>query len=320
MNSSNLSHTSSLIDYYQKYNIYKKKYQKQKLKLNFLNWFKNNGGYQNLKLIKTKDGNETIANHDIKKNDILVSVPIEIMITVFNGKGDSFINDLTKKLLDEKDKDSFKEYIKFLPEEFDFMVYNWDNTSFEVIKNTSVYPHAIQNKNNYNRRFNQYKMKYGKIPEEDYNWAYSCCVTRNFSVYRDNIKYNCFVPYADLLNHSNTNNTVWYFDNIDNKFKIKAIENINKGEKVTTTYGFLDGKKSINWYGFFYDKYHTIDLGNLHINQNLKTVPKAYQSLINDKIIQLETDINKYNDLGDKYKVPLKILSKEYNMLKSIKY
>ena len=287
--------------FYKKYYKYKSKYINKKNKLKFLNWFEKNNGFQNLKLTEGENGKETIANHDIKNGEIIVKVPFKIMITVDNGIGDDFINDLTKKLLETKEKNQFEEYINILPTNFNFMVYNWDNTSLDIIKNTSIYKHVEKSIENYNKRYTKYKNKYGLVSEKDYNWAYSCSVTRNFSIYRNNKKYNSFVPFADLLNHSNKNNSTWYFDKINDEFIMKANKNIKKDDKVTTSYGFVDGNKSLTWYGFFYDEYHTIDFINLDSNKKLE---------------QLEKDYERYKHLKNDYPIPIKILKKEIELLK----
>lgn len=291
---------NKLKDYKILYNKYKIKYIKAKSKLNFLNWFDNNG-FRNLKIIEGKDGIETIAIHNIKSNEILVKVPFKIMISVNNTINDDFINDLTKKLLETRDENKLQEYLNILPTDFSFMVYNWDDKALDIIKNTSVYKHVHESILKYKKRLDQYKKKYGLVQEKDYNWAYSCTISRNFSVFRNDKKYNCFVPFADLLNHSNKNNSIWYFDKANDEFVMKSIKNIKKDDKVTTSYGFLSGNKSLNWYGFFYDEYHTVDF---NISEKSK------------KLEQLQKDYDIYAHLENVYPTPIKILKKEIELLK----
>ena len=45
------------------------------------------------------------------------------------------------------------------------------------------------------------------------------------------------VPYLDLFNHVNDNNTYYYYDDRRDGFVLYAIRDISKNEEVTVSYG-----------------------------------------------------------------------------------
>ena len=307
-------------DYYKLYQKYKSKY----LKIVFLSWFKKNNGFNNLQLINDPySGKEALAKHNIKSNELLVKVPFDLMISVNNGIGDGFINDLIFKLLEHKKNKTFLEYINFLPANYDFLVHNWNEDKINIIKNTSVYPSIIKSKNEKERRYNEYITKYNNINLNDYNWAYGCVVTRNFSVYKKGIKYNCLVPYADLINHSNTNNATWSFLEKEDSFVIHSNKDISDGSNVYVSYGYLDGLKSLTWYGFFMKEYHSFSIDNFKFDNNSKiNLPDGIKKKAVDKLNILKTDYNNFSYLenNNKYNEPLKVLKTEIELLKKFEY
>ena len=252
--------------YKSKYYKYKNKYIKQKSKNDFLDWFKTNKGFNNLIIKESKEsGKKTIAKNDIKKDDILVKVPFDLMINYKNFINEEFIVELVNILINHKKNNIKTQYISYLPDDYSFLVHNWKKDKLDIVKNTSIFNDIIKSKSTKQLRFEKFKKKYGqKVTDEEFDWAYSCVTTRNFSIYKDNKKYNSLVPYSDLLNHSNENNSKWYFDEKNDSFMIKALNDIPKGEEVFVSYGFLDGKKSLTWYGFFLEDYHNIIVGQYY--------------------------------------------------------
>ena len=245
------------------------------------------------------------------------------MISVSNGIGDGFINDLIFKLLEHKKNKTFLEYINFLPANYDFLVHNWNEDKINIIKNTSVYSSIIKSKNEKERRYNEYIAKYNNINLNDYNWAYGCVVTRNFSVYKKGIKYNCLVPYADLINHSNTNNATWSFTEKEDSFVIHSNKDISNGSNVYVSYGYLDGLKSLTWYGFFMNDYHSFSIDNFKFDNNSKiNLPDGIKKKAVDKLNILKTDYNNFSYLenNNKYNEPLKVLKTEIELLKKFEY
>lgn len=56
--------------------------------------------------------------------------------------------------------------------------------------------------------------------------------SRIFGVSINNVKTDCFAPFADMLNHRRPRQTEWYFSEKHNAFIIQAIEDIPAGEEV----------------------------------------------------------------------------------------
>ena len=80
------------------------------------------------------------------------------------------------------------------------------------------------------------KIKYEKILE-DFFYNFILVGTRNFGRPDYFADFSTLVPYLDLLNHSDRNNTFWYYDDKENGYYLLAVRDIEKNEEMTDSYG-----------------------------------------------------------------------------------
>jgi len=79
-------------------------------------------------------------------------------------------------------------------------------------------------------------IKYKEILEEFKN-NFIMVGTRNFGRKDSFFDVNTMVPYLDLINHSDKNNTDWNYDEIKGAYILTAIRDIKKNEEITDSYG-----------------------------------------------------------------------------------
>lgn len=318
---------------------YKKKYHKYKAKylsilsqvniVNFLNWFSNNNGKSLLSIHKHNlYGRETKSRINIKKDSTILEIPPELLITTeqfneFNIK--DFVtsnNKLTFLLLYFKKHNKFKEYISILPTEFITIPITWDSLQLDIIKNTSLYDITINKIKTTNDDFkNLYNLTSHILPfsKKEYLWARLCVNSRNFGITKNNKSINCLAPFADMLNHSFSQNTKWSYDNKINKFVVRALQDIPINTIVTDTYGYRDAKTYLLWYGFFPKDLHTVEINGLNINSTKKdNINEITKNKILEKLNLLKLDYQKYSHLKDKkYEQPLEYLKTEIDILQN---
>lgn len=119
------------------------------------------------------------------------------------------------------------------------------------------------------------------------------------------------VPYIDLINHSETPNTIWYFDDTLDSFVLISTKYISKGEELCDNYGVKNNIEFLLYYGFTLETNQnpnpilSFDLNNTHYFFNLQY-----------DIIQFNYyDFEKKNILKKKLK---NILSHHINKITSI--
>jgi len=61
---------------------------------------------------------------------------------------------------------------------------------------------------------------------------------------------DCFVPLADMINHSRPSNADYYYDNTDDCLVLEALEDIPMGKEVTINYGRKCNSRFFMNYGF----------------------------------------------------------------------
>ena len=207
---------------------------------NLLFFIKNNGGYINHKLIPSelsKFNRFVLAKEKINKNEILLFIPNKISISKLN----SLVHNKCIEAygLDEEydyaclvyfmtiDKFNstsiFKPYYNYLPEfnKADFIT-NFTEKEIEIFKETGITEGIKYYKFFYNKALepvkdklkkicNQKNINYEKI-EEEFEYNYDLTLTRNFGRPGSFYDINTMVPYLDLINHSDKNNTYWFYE------------------------------------------------------------------------------------------------------------
>ena len=92
-------------------------------------------------------------------------------------------------------------------------------------------------------------IKYEEILEEFKN-NFILVGSRNFGRPDTNLDVNTMVPFLDLINHSDKNNTEWIYDEVKERFVLTAGRDIEKNEEITDSYGKLCNSKLFKIYGF----------------------------------------------------------------------
>ena len=269
---------------------------------NLLNFVIDNGGYINQKLIPNELSSLNrfiIAKEKINKNEILLFIPQKISISKLNilvnnkcTEAYGFDEEYDYACLiyfmtiDKYNSSSiFKPYYNYLPKfnETDFIT-NFTDEEIEMFKETGItegikYYNYFYNKalepvkvklKNFSKKEN---IKYEKILEE-FKYNYDLALTRNFGRPGSFYDINTMVPYLDLINHSDKNNTYWFYEDKKEGYSLIAVKDINKNEEITDSYGKYHNSFLYKTYGFvipgniYHEKIH-INICNKNFDLNV---------------------------------------------------
>jgi hypothetical protein len=305
---------------------------------NLVNFIKNNGGYVNPKLIPNEKSNINryiIVKEKINKNEILLYIPQNITISKLNLlvnnkciQAYGFEEDFDYACLiyfmtiDKYNSTSkFKPYYEYLPvmDKSEF-VFSFSEEEIAMFKDTGItdgigmyhrfLDKALQPVEEKLKKFaKKQNIQYEKILEEFKN-NFILVGTRNFG------RPNCFydistmVPFLDLLNHSDKNNTHWYYDEKKGGYILIAIRDIEKNEEITDSYGVMYNSYLYKTYGFVipgninHDNLYVKINGesiNLNVDNLDTTVSRLFQKLIKQKNLEFDDAKNLIlHDLNDK--------------------
>ena len=246
--------------------------------LNLVNYIKTNGGYISSKLSineKSPTNRYVFTKEKIVKNEILLFIPEKVLISKLHVNVNRKCNEaygleedhdyeclVYFMTIDKYNSSSiFKPYYDYLPkiDKNDFVIsltkeeqikfnktgiidgiqhfYHFYNLSLEPVKERLK---IFAEKN---------KIKYEKILE-DFFYNFILVGTRNFGRPDYFADFSTLVPYLDLLNHSDRNNTFWYYDDKENGYYLLAARDIEKNEEMTDSYGKYYNSYLFKTYGF----------------------------------------------------------------------
>ena len=264
--------------------------------LNLINYIKSYGGYINPKLSINEISSTNryvLTKENISKNEVLLFIPEKILISklhvnvnrkcneAYGFQEDHDYDCLVYFLTIDKYNSSsmFKPYYDYLPKinKNDFIIsltkeeikkysetgiidglqhfYHFYNLSIEPVKEKLK---TFAEKN---------KIKYEKILEEFFI-NFILVGTRNFGRPDYFADFSTLVPYLDLLNHSDKNNTHWYYDEKKSGYYLIAIRDIKKNEEVTDSYGKYYNSYLFQTYGFVIPGNVIHDRLYVYINKN----------------------------------------------------
>ena len=290
-----LSHNSKFLSFQEE--TFSKEYT------NLVNYVKNYGGYINPKLTineKSITNRFVLTKEDIKKDEIILFIPEKILISklhvnvnrkcveAYGWHEDHDYDCLVYFMtLDKYNSSSmFKPYYDYLPkiDKNDFII---SLTKEEIEKyNETGIPEGIKSFNHFfqmslepvKERLKHFaeknKIKYEQILEDFLN-NFILVGTRNFGRPEFFADFSTMVPYLDLLNHSDKNNTHWYYDEIKEGYFLIAVRDIKKNEEITDSYGKYYNSYLFKTYGF-------VIPGN--------SVHDRIYVRINDKLTRLDLD------------------------------
>ena len=134
-------------------------------------------------------------------------------------------------------------------------------------------------------------IKYEKILE-DFENNFNLVGTRNFGRPECFCDISTMVPFLDLLNHSDKNNTHWFYDESKQGYILIAIRDIEKNEEITDSYGKYYNSLLYKTYGFvipgnsYHDNvYLKINGENYNLNVDFleNTIHNIFEKLIKQK-------------------------------------
>ena len=320
---------------------------------NLYNFIISNGGYINPKLTpneKSITNRYIITSQKISKNEKILFIPDKVLLSrihkliftkCLEAYGPEEENDFDCLVyfmtIDKYNTSSFfKPYYDYLPEinESDF-IRDFSNEEIDLYKGIGI-TKGIQNYNRfYQKAFVPVEKKL-KIFSEKNNIKYENIInnfknnfdlvaTRNFGRPGSYYDHSTMVPFLDLINHSDKNNTYWFYGDLDKGYTLIAGRVIEQNEEITDSYGQYHNSYLYTTYGFvipgnIYHEYVNVDIKgenyilheeylNSNINSmfekllnkdkyNLKEAKQCIISYLNKKLeyyIDTKKKCNRYN-------------------------
>ena len=212
-----------------------------------------------------------IATDNIKKNDILIKIPKDFLITLEeaeNNNKDLFTEEIKKELsspshcilsyfllkeIEKGEKSKWYYYFQFLPKSYlNFPIF-YTEKELNILEGTKFKKLINEKKEEIKK---DYKILCQKIELfSQYSFEQFCkirCIisSRLFGLIIKGKKNDIIAPFADLLNHKRSRDTKWFFSENENYFGIIALKNINKGFQVYDSYGRKSNVRYLLNYGF----------------------------------------------------------------------
>jgi hypothetical protein len=304
------------------------------------NWLTKHNATDNT-IIKevSKDFRTVYSSKQIEKNEIVLSIPVDCMITETYAKNMPFNKNiiasgidnshviLATALLYEKslgNKSQFYEYIKYLPETFPTHPLFINDEDLELFKGSGFYHKLTEKKNNdLLKSYEMISKTFETCPFTftEYVWARTIIITRVFQVTYQGVQQPALVPLADMLNHQKPEDvkTHWNFDEKTNTFNITAKRNLKKGEELFDTYGHKCNYRFVINYGFFLE--NNRDNEELLINfenNNYQLKFKSRPEKIKDNYETKYTLTEFYNNRNI-YKTSIDLVSVTKNLSSTLK-
>ena len=265
----------SLIEKHKKDIIIKsRKFKTYPLFINFLKeLYKFNSFFPKLEIhFYTDDYRGVTAKNDISKNEIIMIIPKECLIsleTALNTNYGKLIGEFMYKelnspkhcllssflLYEEKNK-KYKYYFDLLPKDYSNFPIFYKKNELEYLKGSPFLEQITEKKEDM-------KSDYNKLCEHipsfsQFSFAKFCKArvlisSRIFGISICRKKTDVLVPFADLLNHKRPKQTQWYYDDNLDSFVIQAIEDIKEGNEIFDSYGKKTNARFLLNYGFCLD-------------------------------------------------------------------
>ena len=327
-----------------------KEYSKEYTSL--YNYIISNGGYINPKLIPneiSKTNRYIIAKGKIKKNEKILFIPEKVLISRMHksvfpacrdayGMEDGYEYDCIVYFMtiDKFNLSSFfKPYYDYLPiiNQSDF-IFDFSEEEIKTFEGIGI-TDGIRNYNRfYKRALEPVKYKLKKFSEEKnikfekildiFKYNFDLVATRNFGRPDSFCDINTMVPFLDLLNHSDKNNTYWYYDDLDEGYTLIAVRDIEKNEEITDSYGKYHNSMLFRTYGFvipgnIYHDYVYVNINGESFTLNddylNSVIDSMFEKLIKRKKINFEEAKNNIlKDLNDKRNYYLKLKTNRYSL------
>jgi histone-lysine N-methyltransferase SETD3 len=211
---------------------------------------------------------------DIQEDETIMWIDHKFIIEFDEIKNERLIDVLTEKnyhfvlfLYSEMGKPNsfWKPYLSMLPKNMNNYIPFYNKKDIELLNMTSfkysynydkkrkdfkynvkiLYDFLMKTSQLYEKHVNKYQLFYMFIL-----YLKTIVDTRVFEYTKDNQKQCGIVPYADLLNHSNNPNALWYFNDETGRFEIFSTREITYGEELCLSYGIENNISLLSNYGF----------------------------------------------------------------------
>ena len=248
-----------------------RKYKSYPLYIHFLKeLYKYNSFFPKLKIhFYTEDYRGVIAKSDISKNEIIMTIPKNCLITLENALETDYgkkigkfmykeLNSpkhclLSSFLLFEEKNPKYKYYFDLLPKDFNNFPVFYSKDELEYLKGSPFLTQILEKKKDMKKDFIKLcelipgfkKFKFNKFKE-----ARMLISSRIFGISIHENKTDVLAPFADLLNHKRPRQTQWYYDDNLESFVIQAIDNIKEGSEIFDSYGKKTNARFLLNYGF----------------------------------------------------------------------
>ena len=268
------------------------KYSKEYNKLH--EYIISNGGYINPKLIPneiSKTNRYIMTSQKIYKSEKLLYIPDKVSLSIihklifrkcleaYSQEEDSEFDCLVYFMTIDKYNSSsfFKPYYDYLPKliKSDFIT-DFSQEEIKLYKDIGI----TQGIESYNRFYKiafepveqklkifseKNKIKYEEIINE-FEYNFNLVATRNFGRPGSYYDHSTMVPFLDLINHSDNNNTYWYYEDLNMGYTLIAGRDIEQNEEIVDLYGKYHNSYLYITYGFVIpgNKYHE------YVNINIK--------------------------------------------------
>lgn len=218
--------------------------------------------------------NGIYSSTDIEEDETIMWIDHRFIIEYNEIKNERLVDLLTENnyhfvlfLYSEMGKPNsfWKPYLSMLPKNANHYIPFYSKKNIELLKMTSFRYSYNFDKKRKDFKYNvkiiyDFLMKTSQLHEKHVNkyqlfyhfilYLKTIVDTRVFEYTKDNQKQYGIVPYADLLNHSNSPNALWYFNDETARFEIFCIREIGYGEEICLSYGIKKNIDLLANYGF----------------------------------------------------------------------
>ncbi len=303
------------------------------------NWFSKNGGNHNTYFKENKNETTLYFSKDLKENHLICYVPYDLMITedsfLDNYECEKDIEEIIEKAsfdlrmalflyLEDMNKNSnFKRFIDSFPET-DHILLSWNADELKKINETYLYQQYLSIISL--REEFYYKLKDKgiiNISFDLFNKYITIVTSRSFAIRHNEKEKVSLCPIADLINHSLTPNCYWQFNNLYNRFEIRALKDCKKDEEILLSYGNKEDNSFLLYYGFYPSQKN--DLFIFSEKKYLKEINKEDKQLkifLEDKFSKyrstIEEDKKKLSESNDTNEINIcKVLINEKEQIKN---
>ena len=306
--------------------IFNLSFQKQEYSKEYnslYNYIISNDGYINPKLIpneKSKTNRFIMTSQKIFKNEKILYIPDKSSISqihklVFKKcleaydleEGNDFNCLVYFMTIDKYNSSSFfKPYYDYLPliNKSDF-IFDFTQKEIDLYRDMGI----TKGINNYNKYYSQalepvkeklklFSKKKGikyEIILNNFKYNFDLVATRNFGRPGSYYDHSTMVPFLDLINHSDKNNTYWFYEDLDAGYTLIAGKDIDLNEEITDSYGQYHNS-------YLYTKYGFVIPGNIyHEYIDVKILGEDYtlhEEYLNSTIDNIFYKFNKKEELG----------------------